>query len=369
MFAQWRELSDDLGPEKVLLIRETGVGLEAILVVDNTAAGPSIGGIRLASDISVGEVARLARAMTLKNAAAGLRHGGGKAGIVGDTAMASEERDRLVRAFGQAIRDVDDYIPGPDMGIDESCMASIHDEIGRVVGLPAALGGIPLDTLGATAFGLVVAAEVAEERGVVELDGARVVIQGFGAVGTHVARFLSERGAVVIAVADSAGGIVEPDGFEVEKLIRWKSEGNHVAGFPEGAPLTFHEMVRLDCEIWVPAARPDVFTRHNAGEVRARLILPGANIAVTNEADGVFLGRGITNLPDFIVNAGGVICGAAEYAGATAAQAFALIEEKIRANTTEVMDRAASAGVSPARAAEDMAHERVREMMGYRRAY
>jgi glutamate dehydrogenase/leucine dehydrogenase len=358
-----------LGPEKVLLIRELGVGLEAILVVDNTAAGPSIGGIRLAPDISVGEVARLARSMTLKNAAAGLRHGGGKAGIVGDPAMPSGERDRLVRAFGQAIRDVDDYIPGPDMGIDETCMASIYDEIGRAVGLPAALGGIPLDTLGATAFGLAVAADVAQGRGVVELDGARVVIQGFGAVGTHAARFLVDRGASVIAVSDSAGGIVQPDGFDVEKLIRWKSEGNSVAEFPNGAALTFHEMVRLDCEIWIPAARPDVFTRHNAGEVRASLILPGANIAVTEEADGIFLGRGITHLPDFIVNAGGVICGAAEYAGATAAQAFTLIDEKIRTNTDDVMDRAASMGVSPARTAKAMAHERVREMMAYRRAY
>ena len=144
MEAQWLQLSDELGPEKVILITEPSTGLRGILVVDNTAAGPAIGGIRMALDVTVDEVFRLARAMTFKNAAAGLRHGGGKAGIIGDPDMPNDEKERLVRAFGIAIRDIVDYIPGPDMGIDEACMAYLYDEIGRVVGLPKVMGGIPL---------------------------------------------------------------------------------------------------------------------------------------------------------------------------------------------------------------------------------
>ncbi len=369
MEAQWQQLSDDLGPEKVILINEPEVGLRAILVVDNTAAGPAIGGIRMAPDITVDEVFRLARAMTFKNAAAGLRHGGGKAGIFGDPDMAALDRERLVRAFGAAIATTTDYIPGPDMGIDESCMAYLHDEIGRVVGLPKVLGGIPLDTLGATGFGLAIAAEVAEEFGHLRLEGARIVVQGFGAVGTHAARFLADRGAIVVGVSDSRGGIVAEDGLDIDKLLVWKSEGNPVREFAGGTPVFHDELIGLDCDIWVPAARPDVFTAANAGDVAARVILPGANIAVTAAAENIFFERGILSIPDFIANAGGVICGAVEYAGGTATQAFQVIEEKIRINTREVLELAKRERSMPAAAALRIAESRVREMMSYRRSF
>ena len=369
MRTQWADLADDLGPEKIVLIREPRLGLEAILVVDNTAAGPAIGGIRMAPDISVDEVFRLARAMTFKNAAAGLRHGGGKAGIVGDPTMPHAEKERLVRAFGVAIADISDYIPGPDMGIDEACMAAVYDEIGRVVGLPAAMGGIPLDSLGATAFGLAVVADVAAEYGVVDLDGARVVIQGFGAVGSHAARFLEERGAVTVAVSDSRGGISDPAGLDLEKLLAWKRAGNAVSEFAGGSPIGHETMIGLDCEIWVPAARPDVFGADNAGDVKAKLILAGANIPATEEAERVFHERDVLMVPDFIANAGGVICGAVEFAGGTATGAFAAIEEKVRANTRAVIGRVQRDGVMPRRAAGEMAVARVREAMSYRRSF
>jgi glutamate dehydrogenase (NAD(P)+) len=369
MEVQWRELTDDLGPEKVLLITEPTSGLRAVLVVDNTAAGPSIGGIRMAPDVTVAEVSRLARSMTLKNAAAGLRHGGGKAGIIADPGVDESEKERLLRAFGVAIEHVIDYVPGPDMGVDERCMAYLHDEIGRVVGLPRSMGGIPLDELGATGFGLAIAAEVAEEFGHVELDGARVVIQGFGAVGTHAARFLSDRGAIVVGVSDSRGGVVDPSGLDVDKLTTWKAEGHPVQEFAGGQSVAHDTLTGLACDVWVPAARPDVFTAENAGSVQAKVVLPGANIAVTPAADEVFFERGILSIPDFIANAGGVICGAVEYAGGTASQAFEVIEEKIRSNTREVLEIAGKKGIQPGVAASRMALDRVHEMMGYRRRF
>jgi glutamate dehydrogenase (NAD(P)+) len=369
MEAQWHQLSDELGPEKVILITEPSVGLRGILVVDNTAAGPAIGGIRMALDVTVDEVFRLARAMTFKNSAAGLRHGGGKAGIIGDPDMPDADKERLVRAFGAAINDIVDYVPGPDMGIDERCMAYLYDEIGRVVGLPKVMGGIPLDTLGATGFGLAIAAEVAEELEYVQLDGARVVIHGFGAVGTHGARFLAERGAVIVAVSDSRGGIVNPEGLDLDKLLLWKAEGHAVREYAGGTPVFHDELVGYPCDIWVPAARPDVFTIDNATEVDAKVILPGANIAVTPEADAIFFDRQVLSIPDFIANAGGVICGAVEYAGGTASQAFQVIEEKIRANTREVLEIAKSKEQMPRTAASDLARSRVLEAMAYRRSF
>ena len=143
----------------------------------------------MAEDVSLEECFRLARAMTFKNAAAGLPHGGGKAVIFGDSKQLVHQKEQLVRAFACAI---DDYIPGPDMGTDETCMAWIKDEIGRAVGLPAELGGIPLDKIGATGLGLAVCAETAQDAAGIRLQVARVVVQGFGSVGKHAARFLAE---------------------------------------------------------------------------------------------------------------------------------------------------------------------------------
>jgi glutamate dehydrogenase (NAD(P)+) len=153
-------VADELGPAKIIHVHEPALGLTAILVVDNVACGPSIGGLRMAPDVSAAECFRLARAMTLKNAAAGLPHGGGKSVLYGDPRMPRDRKERLIRAFAHALRNEHDYIFGPDMGTDETCMAWVRDEIGRAVGLPAVLGGIPLDELGATAWGIRHAAEV-----------------------------------------------------------------------------------------------------------------------------------------------------------------------------------------------------------------
>lgn len=359
--------TDRFGPEQVVFVADPEVGLKAVVVVDNTAAGPAIGGVRMALDVTVDEVARLARAMTFKNAAAGLPHGGAKSGIVADPSMPAADKARLVRAFGRAIRELTCYIPGPDMGLDEAMMAHLHAETGRVVGLPAVLGGIPLDVLGATGFGVAVAAEVAEELGVVPLRGARVAVQGFGSVGAHAARFLAERGALLVAASDSRGAVVDPGGLDVDKLVAHKADGEPVHTFPGGSPLDPGDLVGVDCEIWIPAARPDVLTEANVGRLRARLVLQGANIPATPAAETWLHGHGVISVPDFIANAGGVICGAIEYAGGSRSDAFAAIEDKVRTNTRAVLQLAAREGIEPREAAERLAAERVDEAMGYRR--
>ena len=142
---------DDLGPAMVAFLRPCA-GVQAVVVIDNTAAGPAIGGVRMRPGITAAEVARLARAMTVKNMLAGLPHGGGKAGIAAP-GLAPADHERVMRAFARAMQQLTDYIPGPDMGTSETSMAYIRDEIGRAVGLPSVLGGVPLDELGATGFG------------------------------------------------------------------------------------------------------------------------------------------------------------------------------------------------------------------------
>jgi glutamate dehydrogenase (NAD(P)+) len=361
------ELADELGPAKIVHVHEPGLGLRATLVVDNVAIGPSIGGLRMAPDVTTEECARLARAMTLKNAAAGLPHGGGKSVLVGDPRMPAERKERLIRAFACALRGESDYIFGPDMGTDETCMAWVRDEIGRAVGLPRELGGIPLDELGATGFGLRHACEVAARRSGFPLAGARVAVQGFGSVGLHAARLLTEQGAVLVAASDSRGAVANAKGLEVEALAALKREGRSVADHPGGERLAPEDLVAVECEIWIPAARPDVLREDNAGRLRARLVVAGANIPATPAAERLLHERGVVCVPDFIANAGGVICAAMEWHGATQAAAFAAIEERIRANTEAVLEASARRGVLPRQAAVDLAAERVRRAMATRR--
>lgn len=361
--------ADDLGPDKIIYVHEPNTGLKGILVVDNVAAGPSIGGVRMAADVSTEECFRLARAMTFKNAAAGLPHGGGKSVIFADPKQPRAAKEPLIRAFAKALGQVEDYIFGPDMGTDEVCMAWVKDEIGRAVGLPAEIGGIPLDEIGATGFGLVSAIDVAKDFCDLDLKRARVVVQGFGSVGIHAARFLVDKGATLVAASDSGGTIHHPDGLDIAELIAFKQTGESVAQFGQGQASDRDAVVDIECDIWIPAARPDVLNAENVDQLKTRLVAQGANIAATPEAEQRLHERGVLVLPDFIANAGGVICGAVEYAGGSRSMAFTMIEEKIRANTQAVLNRATREKRLPRQAAVMLAEERVRKAMSLRRRF
>lgn len=358
---------DDLGPKTILHIYQPTVGLKAIVVVDNVARGPAIGGTRMAPDVSLEECFRLARAMTLKNAAAGLPHGGAKSVIFGDPHMPGDKKEQYIRAFGHCIKDIRDYIPGPDMGTNEKCMALIKDEGGRCAGLPADVGGIPLDEIGATALGVVCSTDVAKERVGLKVKGARVAVQGFGAVGKHAARFLDERGSLIVSAADISGAAYDPDGLDIPALVEHVEGGGVISDFAGGKQIERDSIIGVDCDILIPAARPDVIREDNQVDVKAKLIVPGANIGVTEAAEKMLHERGVLCIPDFIANAGGVICAAVEFAGGRKRDAVATIEEKVAGNTEEMLRRMDDTGVLPREAAVAMARERVDAAMRYTR--
>jgi len=358
---------DDLGPKTILHVYQPAIGLKAIVVVDNVAAGPAIGGVRMAPDVSLEECFRLARAMTFKNASAGLPHGGAKSVIFADPAMDIAAKEELIRAYAQAIMPITDYIPGPDMGTNEAAMAWIKDEGGRCAGLPKAVGGIPLDDIGATAYGVVASADIAKDHVDMSLEDARIAVQGFGAVGKHAARFFAGQGSVIVAAADSSGTIYAAKGFDVAALIAYKSDGGRLCDYEIGKHLSPEAVVGVDCDILVPAARPDVIRADNQATVKARLIVPGANIGITEDAEVMLHERGVFCVPDFIANAGGVICAAVEYGGGTQGQVFPTIDEKVRGNTAEMLERMRSGRILPREAAVAMARERVEAAMQYQR--
>jgi glutamate dehydrogenase (NAD(P)+) len=253
------------------------------------------------------------------------------------------------------------------MGTDETCMGWVKDEIGRATGLPAALGGIPLDQIGATGWGIRHAAEVAGRCCGLQLKGARVAIQGFGSVGKHAARFLAEEGAVLVAASDTQGTLQNPRGIDVAHLIQLKDAGKTVCDYPEGAKLDRDGIVDVECDVWIPAARPDVIHEDNVHRLKTRLVVQGANIPFTLGAEKALHERGVLVIPDFIANAGGVICAAMEYRGATQAAAFDAIAEKVRANTEAVLAPFKARNTLPREAALELAAQRLNAAMRIRR--
>jgi glutamate dehydrogenase (NAD(P)+) len=356
--------ADELGPLKFIHIRSKKAALRAVVAIDNIALGPAIGGVRVSPAVTAGEVQRLARTMTLKNSIAGLAHGGGKAGIMADPK--SPEKEHHFRIFARLIKELVEYIPGPDMGSDEVCMAWIYDETGRASGLPEEIGGLPLDKLGATGFGLAECAEAAAPFAGVELRGARVSIQGFGSVGKAAARFLAKKGAVLVAASDSKGGIHNPDGMDIEELIKIKEEGSSVADYKKAKKIPGDEIFTLDTDILIPAATPDVIILENAGSIKAKIILQGANIAVTREAEKILHEKGVLSVPDFIANAGGVIMAAMEYEKRSERDAFLAISDKIRKNTLLILEKSRKEKILPRTAAEGIALARLYQAQKYR---
>lgn len=355
---------DGLGPSKVIHLHCPILDFRAFVVVDNTALGVAIGGVRVSPQVGPLEVARLARTMTLKSSMAGLPHGGAKAGIRVDPSR--PDMERIFRRFARMIREMREYVPAPDMGCNEDSMVWIKDEIGRVLGLPEEIGGLPLDKLGATGFGLAECAEVACEQAGISLKGARVAIHGYGSVGMAAARFLSAKGAILVAVADIGGTVHCPDGLDLNALLAAKELTSSVTGLAGRTLLGSDEIFGLDCDLLIPAATPDVIHEANVDTIKARIILEGANIPATIGAEKLLAKKGVLVMPDFIANAGGLIMAAMEYAGKTEAQAFEAISEKIKLNSARILERSRALNQLPRQAAEELASERVRKAMRYR---
>ncbi len=311
----------------------------------------------MATDVSTREVVRLARAMTLKNTLANLPHGGAKSAIIENPIHANKEK--LIRSFALSIKTMTEYIPGPDMGTDETCMAYIHDEIGRSIGLPKALGGLPLDQLGMTGYGLAIAADHACEFAGISLDGARVIIQGFGNVGKAVARFLMKRGIRLIGVSNIDFGIYNPDGLDIPALISTEFTKTGLSNSCLGQVIDRDDILSIESDIFIPAARPDVFTEANQHILKTKLVLEGANIPITHEAAKTMHDRGIMIIPDIIANCGGIICGATEYQGLPESKAFDRVEATIMTNVQELLSRVRDEHLPPHAIALKMAQDKI----------
>jgi glutamate dehydrogenase/leucine dehydrogenase len=233
--------------------------------------------------------------------------------------------------------------------------------------LPREIGGIPLDEIGATGYGVAECTEVAKDYINLDLNGARLTVEGFGSVGKNAAKFLSDKGVRLVGASDTKGTIYNPAGIDVEELIRVKEKTGTVINHKEGEILQTPELLLISCDIFIPAARPDVINEGNADVIETKLIVQGANIPITEAAEKMLHERGILCIPDFVANAGGVITAAVEYRGGTEEQAFDRIRGTIRKNTKEVLDKVYTENLSPRESANLIARERVLKAMKYRK--
>ena len=280
--------------------------------------GPTKGGIRYHMDVGLGEVSALAMWMTWKCALMQLPFGGAKGGVrIDPTELSRSELQRLTRRFTAEIIGMigpDKDIPAPDMGTDEQVMAWMMDTYSQQMGysVPAVVTGKPVvlgGSLGrreATGRGLVYLIEAAAKHLPLHLDGATAVIQGFGNVGSHTARFLAEDGVKIVAVSDVSTGIYNPNGLSVEALLAYVAEHRVLQGYPEGEAISNQELLELNCDILAPAAMQNQITAENADKIQCKLLAEGANGPTTLEADDTLNERGIFMLPDVLGNAGGV---------------------------------------------------------------
>jgi glutamate dehydrogenase (NAD(P)+) len=280
--------------------------------------GPTKGGFRYASNVSLGECAALAMLMTWKCALLGLPFGGAKGGVRCDPGELSDgEAERMTRRYAAELIPVvgpNRDIPAPDMGTGEREMAWFMDTYSQqmghtvpeiVTGKPPVLGG-NLARRTATGIGVAYVIEGVLEHLGEQLTGQRVAIQGFGNVGSALAARLAERGARIVALSDIGGGIVDDGGLDVNAAARWKDAHSSIADFPTTRRTGREEMLELPCDILVPAARECQITAENAGRIACRVLVEAANGPTTPAAEEILDGAGVMVVPDILANGGGV---------------------------------------------------------------
>jgi glutamate dehydrogenase (NAD(P)+) len=319
-------------------------------VTHNIARGPSKGGIRYHPAVTLDEIKALAMWMTWKCSLMGLPFGGAKGGVICDPrAMSRGELERMTRRFtSEIINEIgpEKDIPAPDVGTDAATMAWMfdtysmnkgHSVLGVVTGKPLTIGG-SLGRDAAPARGALFTLEAALGKQGRSMDGLRIAVQGFGKVGSQFATLAAERGATVVAVSDSSGGIHDDTGVDVAAALAHKRDGGPLASFEGGDRITNDELLALSCDVLAPCALEQVLTEANADAVKAGVVVEGANGPVTPAADDILEDKGVLVLPDVLANAGGVVVSYFEWVQGL--QEYFWKEDEVNAQLNEIVTRA-----------------------------
>jgi glutamate dehydrogenase (NAD(P)+) len=354
---------DDIGPQRIYHFYEPRSAMRAVLIVDHTQFLNAAGGVRMLPDISLGEMALLGRAMTYKFAWLDLNVAGAKAGIWFDAA--GQDREAVLRAFGQATAPLlgsRAYMCGVDMGTSFEDIETIRTAAGLEpeAGLLAnkRLGGLTMDEL-VTGYGVIKSARRAAGLVGLSLDECTLAIEGFGKVGAGCLRQAAEEGLRVVAISTLAGTRYDKRGLDAQRLFDLREEcgDEAVVRYPQGELLPKEALYLLPADVIIPGSRTHTITGDVARTIAARLIVPAANVPLTPEADAILYQRGVTVVPDFVANAGGVLLAVVATMGGGEKEAFAVTEQRIVANTERALAEARAREVSPIQAATAIARE------------
>ena len=285
----------------------------------NDTRGPAKGGVRYHPDVTLDETRALAAWMTLKAAVANIPYGGAKGAVICNPKLMSQaELERLTRRYAAEISILigpESDIPAPDVGTNPQIMAWIMDTYSMTKGysIPAVVTGKPIEIGGskgrfeATGRGCTIIANLAARQKGMNLDGAAVAVQGVGNVGSTAASLLATRGCRVVAVSDSKGGVYDPKGLDIRGLLDYKKQTGSVVAFDGAETITNADLLAVPCDILIPAAMECQITASNAAQVKARILVEGANGPTTPEADEILRDKGVLVIPDILANTGGVI--------------------------------------------------------------
>ncbi len=316
----------------------------------NAVRGPTKGGIRYHPDVTLEEVRALAMWMTWKCALVNIPYGGAKGGVAVDPAQLSpRELERLTRRYATEISLLmhpGGDIPAPDVGTNPQIMAWIMDTYSMHTGFtqPAVVTGKPVEvggTMGrveATGRGVMMVAAEALKVNRIPIEQATIAIQGFGNVGSHAALTACLMGAKVVAVSDFRGGVYNPKGLDIPRLMEHDRRNRTVVGFPEGEPISNAELLTLKVDVLIPAALENQITLENAPYIQARILAEGANGPTAPEADEILIEKGVFIIPDILCNAGGVITSYFEWVQDL--QSFFWAEEEINSRMERILKRA-----------------------------
>jgi glutamate dehydrogenase (NAD(P)+) len=361
-------LVDDIGPEKIIFIRNPKTYLTSVLVIDNSVYGIPAGGVRLAKDISLDEIIRLSRAMSLKFCSYRMKVGGAKVGIWGDPSNL-EQKSILLTSFAKSIEKYvknDIYYPGPDMGTDDNDLLKIFRVMGAANLAPNKSGmmknGVPVEEL-FTGYGVMYCTQIIHQylKNDRKPKSPRILLEGFGKVGTAIALSIAELGYSLNGLSTIEGAIFDEDGLNIEKLLELKKKyGDKLIRHYNSSNLVelqkenlFNLSSDYHIDFIIPGARPDVINKKNVDKLSCIAIIPAANIPYEKGIPDKLEERNILAFPDFVANAGEILALMVNKLAKTPEEIFYYIQDKISQKTIDVLEKSNQMGINPYKYAEN----------------